>query len=56
LNHRKEKQQQDEALGGNYNFTKIGIKDGFESTMDHIITATSKIKDLKSVETIEINV
>jgi len=41
----KEKQQQDEALGGNHNFAKIGLKDGTPSA-DHIMTTTTKFKDM----------
>jgi len=50
----KEKQQQEEALGGNYQFTKIGISDGKPST-DHIMTATSKMKQMKDDLTKQIN-
>jgi len=50
----KEKQAQDEALGGNYNFTKIGLKDG-KPPVDHIMTATNKIKQMKLDLTKQIN-
>ena len=42
----KEKQQQEEALGGNYQFAKIGLTDGKHS-VDHIMTATNKLKQMK---------
>ena len=44
--YRKEKQAEDEKLGGNYNFSKIGIKDGVPAT-EHIITAINKMKQMK---------
>lgn len=50
----KEKQIQEEALGGNYQFAKIGIADGKPAT-DHIITATSKLKQMKADLTRQIN-
>jgi len=42
----KEKQVQEEELGGNYQFAKIGLADGKHS-VDHILTATSKLKQMK---------
>jgi len=42
----KEKQAQEEALGGNYQFAKIGLTDGKPPT-DHIMTATSKLKQMR---------
>jgi hypothetical protein len=42
----KEKSQQEEALGGNYQFAKIGLADGKHS-VDHIMTATNKLKTMK---------
>jgi hypothetical protein len=42
----KEKQTQDEALGGNFNFQKIGLREGIAPT-DHIYMATHKYKDMK---------
>jgi len=42
-------------LGGNYQFAKIGIADGKPAT-DHIITATSKLKQMKADLTRQINV
>jgi len=42
----KEKQAQEEALGGNYQFSKIGLVDG-KPPMDHILTTTTKLKSMK---------
>jgi len=42
----KEKQVQEEALGGNYQFAKIGLNDG-KPSMDHILTTTNKMKQMK---------
>jgi len=42
----KEKQAQEEALGGNYQFAKIGIADG-KPSIDHILTTTNKLKNMK---------
>jgi len=50
----KEKQAQEEALGGNYQFAKIGISDG-KPSVDHIMTATSKLKLMKTDITKQIN-
>jgi len=43
----KEKQAQEEALGGNYNFAKMGLNDGKHS-VDHIMTTTNKLKGMKT--------
>jgi len=50
----KEKQAQEEALGGNYQFAKIGIADG-KPSVDHIFTATTKLKQMKNDLTKQIN-
>jgi len=50
----KEKQAQEEALGGNYQFAKIGISDG-KPSVDHIMTATTKLKQMKNDLTKQIN-
>jgi len=50
----KEKQAQEEALGGNYQFAKIGIADG-KPSVDHIMTATTKLKKMKNDLTTQIN-
>jgi len=50
----KEKQTQEEALGGNYQFSKIGIADG-KPSMDHIMTTTTKLKQMKIDLTKQIN-
>jgi len=50
----KEKQVQEEALGGNYQFAKIGLNDG-KPSMDHILTTTSKLKQMKGDMTKQIN-
>jgi len=49
----KEKQAQEEALGGNYQFAKIGL-DG-KPSVDHILTTTSKLKGMKVDLTKQIN-
>jgi hypothetical protein len=50
----KEKQTQEEALGGNYQFAKIGINDG-KFSMDHIMTTTNKFQQMKGDMTKQIN-
>jgi len=50
----KEKQAQEEALGGNYQFAKIGLNDG-KPSMDHILTTTNKMKGMRSDMTKQIN-
>jgi len=42
----KEKQVQEEALGGNYNFAKMGLNDG-KPPVDHIMMTTNKLKQMK---------
>jgi hypothetical protein len=43
----KEKSAQEEALGGNYNFAKMGLNDG-KPSVDHIMTTTNKMKYMKT--------
>jgi len=50
----KEKSAQEEALGGNYNFAKMGLNDGKHST-DHIMMTTNKLKQMKIDLTKQIN-
>jgi len=50
----KEKSAQEEALGGNYQFSKIGLADG-KSSMDNILTTTTKLKSMKNDLTKQIN-
>jgi len=50
----KEKSAQEEALGGNYQFSKIGLADG-KPPMDHILTTTTKLKQMKLDLTKQIN-
>jgi len=50
----KEKNDQEEALGGNYQFKKVGLNDG-KPSMDHILTTTSKVKQMHSDMARQIN-